>query len=132
MPTWRDWQRYARKGTTAQRGYSSAHQAERERRLARYRPGDVCAHGGEPLMYWPLSAARRYLDLPHTADRSGYLPGLSCRYHNRKDGAVRGNKQRHSISTLRTSRKWLRICIRTYAYALRHHAGVTAHATRTA
>jgi hypothetical protein len=91
--TRRDWQRWARKGTTAQRGYGHGHQAERERRLARYRPGDICAHGGEPLT-WPRDIARRWLDLPHNETRTGYLPGLSCRYHNRRDGAIRANRQR--------------------------------------
>jgi hypothetical protein len=97
-------------GTTAQRGYGRPHQVLREQRLAAYRPGDLCAHGGEPMQYWPLSVARRYLDLPHTADRGGYLPGLSCRKHNRADGAVRGNKMRGRVRTiplpLRTSRRW--------------------------
>ncbi|HEY3652372.1 MAG TPA: hypothetical protein VGL33_30690 [Streptosporangiaceae bacterium] len=99
-------------GTTAQRGYGRPHQVLREQRLAAYRPGDLCAHGGEPLPYWPLSVARRYLDLPHTADRGSYLPGLSCRRHNRADGAVRGNKMRarSPVRTiplpLRTSRRW--------------------------
>jgi hypothetical protein len=93
-------------GTTAQRGYGRPHQVLREQRLAAYRPGDLCAHGGEPLPYWPLSVARRYLDLPHTADRGSYLPGLSCRKHNRADGAVRGNKMRGRVRTWRTSRQW--------------------------
>jgi hypothetical protein len=102
-------QRRARKrwtGTTAQRGYGQQHRAERERRLALYRPGDLCAHGGEPLTWWPLAVARRFLDLPHTADRSGYLPGLACRRHNRADGAVRGNRMRGTIRQWRTSRQW--------------------------
>lgn len=93
-------------GTTAARGYGHAHQAERERRLAMYRPGDTCAHGGEPLPYWPLEVARRYLDLPHTADRAGYLPGLACRRHNRADGARRGNAKRGKPQRWRTSRAW--------------------------
>ena len=102
----RDYQRWARKGTTTQRGYGPSHQAERERRLMLYRPGDLCAHGGEPLTWWPLPAARRFLDLPHTADRSGYLPGLSCRYHNRRDGAVRGNRLRGLARQWQQARKW--------------------------
>jgi hypothetical protein len=94
------------RGTTAQRGYDHHHQAERERRLKLYRPGDRCAHGREKMWWWPLSVARQFLDLPHNADRTGYLPGLSCRYHNRKDGAVRGNKMRGAARTWRTSRQW--------------------------
>ena len=73
-------------GKTAERGYGHEHQAERERRLRIYRPGDICAHGGEHMLWWPLNVARRFLDLPHNADRSGYLPGLACRAHNRGDG----------------------------------------------
>ena len=92
------------RGTTAQRGYDHQHRAERERRLAQYRPGDLCAHGGEPLTWWPLAVARRYLDLPHTADRSGYLPGLSCRRHNRADGAIRGNRMRGRVRAWQASR----------------------------
>lgn len=103
--TRRDYQRWGRKGSTAQRGYGAAHQAERERRLRQYRPGDLCAHGGEPLP-WPRETARDWLDLPHNADRSGYLPGLSCRYHNRQEGAVRGNQQRRSVRTWQSARPW--------------------------
>lgn len=94
-------------GTTTQRGYGSMHQAERERRLAQYRPGDICAHGGEPLLLWPLAFARRYLDLPHTQDRTGYLPGLSCRKHNRGEGATRRNLARgQRLRLIRASRRW--------------------------
>jgi hypothetical protein len=51
--------------------------------------------------------ARRYLDLPHNADRSGYLPGLAHRYCNRRDGAVRGNRMRgRTVRAWRTSRQW--------------------------
>jgi hypothetical protein len=107
MPTQRDYQRYARR-STSDRGYGHAHQAERERRLMRYRPGDICAHGGEPLLLWPLQFARRYLDLPHTTDRTGYLPGLSCRKHNRGEGATRGNRTRgvRVRMAARSSRPW--------------------------
>jgi hypothetical protein len=94
------------RGTTAQRGYHHRHQAERERRLLAYRPGDICAHGGEPMWWWPPAYARRYLDLPHTADRTGYLPGLSCRHHNRAEGAQRGNRMRGMVNGWRSSRAW--------------------------
>ena len=104
--TRRDYQRYARRGTTAQRGYDHRHQAERERRLLLYRPGDLCAHGGEPMWWWPLTMARRFLDLPHTPDRTGYLPGLACRRHNRADGAIRGNRQRGRIRAWQQARQW--------------------------
>ena len=98
-------------GTTTQRGYGHDHQSERERRLLLYRPGDRCAHGGEQMWWWPLAVARRYLDLPHTADRSGYLPGLACRYHNRKDGqrmttAILNARRGETTRVWRTSRQW--------------------------
>ena len=93
-------------GTTTERGYGNGHQQERERRLKLYRPGDLCAHGGEALMFWPLAIARCYLDLPHTPDRTGYLPGLACRRHNRSDGAARGNRMRGTVTRWRTSRRW--------------------------
>jgi hypothetical protein len=104
--TRRDWQRWARRGTTTQRGYGSPHQAERERRLLLYRPGDMCAHGGEPMTWWPLAVARRFLDLPHNGDRSGYLPGLACRRHNRGEGAQRGNRMRGQARQWQAARRW--------------------------
>lgn len=89
-------------GTTAERGYGHEHKKERARRLALYRPGQPCAHGGEPMNY-PLPVLVRdaygarlvspWLHLPHTADRSGYLPGLSCARHNLADGARRKNRK---------------------------------------
>lgn len=104
--TRRDMQRWARRGSTEQRGYGSQHRAERERRLTAYRPGDLCAHGGEPMRWWPLTVARRYLDLPHTADRTSYLPGLACRRHNRGEGATRGNRARGRVRAWQASRQW--------------------------
>lgn len=86
MPTRRDMQRWARKGTTGQRGYGHQHRLERERRLRQYKPGDPCAHCGRPITAWPLPVARRYIDLPHNPDRSGYLPGLAHSACNRRDG----------------------------------------------
>lgn len=94
------------RGKTAARGYGPAHQAERERRLLLYRPGDVCPHCGRQITYWPLAVARRYLDLPHNASRTGYLPGLAHRYCNRRDGAVRGNQMRGRARTWAQARQW--------------------------
>src|SRR5712691_1433272 len=104
--TRRDYQRWGRRGKTAARGYDHRHQAERERRLALYRPGDPCAHCGQPMTWWPLPVARRFIDLPHTPDRTGYLPGLACRRCNRGDGARRGNRMRGLARQWRTSRQW--------------------------
>ena len=78
--------RVRRSGATL---YDGEHQAVRKRRVAAYRPGDPCAIGGEPL-----SGPVEYLDLAHDDLRGGYLPGLSCRYHNRSTGAAKGNRQR--------------------------------------
>jgi hypothetical protein len=102
----RDWQRWARGGTTTQRGYGAEHQAERERRLQRYRPGDICPHCGQPLAYWPLAIARDYLDLPHNADRTGYLDGLAHRRCNRGDGARVGNARRSTARSWQSARRW--------------------------
>jgi hypothetical protein len=104
--TRRDMQRWARRGTTTDRGYGHTHRQLREQRLKQYRPGDLCAHGGEPMWWWPLHIARDYLDLPHLPDRSGYLPGLACRNHNRAEGATRGNKMRGRVRAWQTSRQW--------------------------
>ena len=96
----------ARTRSTYARGYGHAHQAERERRLAAYRPGDLCAHGGEPLLWWPLAAARRHLHLPHTPDRSGYLPGLSCARHNIAEGNLRRQGRTMTRRAWPASRAW--------------------------
>ena len=103
MPTLRDYQRWARKGTTAQRGYGTQHQQLRRQRIAQYRPGDRCAIGGEPLH---LPAA--YLDLPHDHINGGYLPGLACRRHNRAEGAARGNMLRRvgGPAVWHSARRW--------------------------
>jgi hypothetical protein len=95
-------------GSTTQRGYGHDHQAERERRLAAYRPGDPCAHCGRPIT-WPLpltTLARQRIHLPHNATRTGYLPGLSHAACNLRDGAVRGNQMRGRTRTWQTSRQW--------------------------
>lgn len=112
MPTTRRaYQRYARKGTTAQRGYGTSHRAERERRLALYRPGDPCAHCGQPITWWPLPVARRFIDLPHTPGRSGYLPGLAHRRCNRADGqrvtaAILRARHGTPARTWQSARQW--------------------------
>lgn len=101
-----DYQRWARRGTTGQRGYGTPHRTERERRLQRYRPGDLCAHCGQPMTYWPLTVARRYIDLPHNPDRTGYLPGLAHRHCNRADGARTGNARRGQVRAWASARQW--------------------------
>jgi hypothetical protein len=92
--------------STSRRGYGRSHQAERERRLAAYRPGDVCAHGGERMRWWPLTVARRFLHLPHLPDRTGYLPGLSCARHNIAESNLRRQGRAPVTRAWRASRQW--------------------------
>lgn len=68
--------------------YGPAHRRARAWHVARYRIGDPCAIGGEPL-----TVPARYLDLAHDHANGGYL-GLACRPHNRGEGATRGNRMR--------------------------------------
>lgn len=109
--TRRDVQRWARRGSTEARGYGYGHRTLRERRLLLYRPGDQCAHGGEQMWWWPLDVARRFIDLPHAPGKTGYLPGLACRKHNRRDGqrmttAILNARQGRVTRTWQTSRQW--------------------------
>lgn len=78
----------ARTRRTAATEYGAAHRTARASYVAVYRVGDPCAIGGEPL-----TAAAAYLDLAHDHVNGGYL-GLACRFHNRSEGASRGNRQR--------------------------------------
>jgi hypothetical protein len=79
--------RVRRSGVTE---YGSEHARVRSLAVARYRVGDPCAIGGEPLV-----VAARWLDLAHDHVNGGYL-GLACRFHNRSEGAARGNANRGS------------------------------------
>jgi hypothetical protein len=98
------------KGNTTQRGMGSGHQRLGKQRRAQWHPGDPCAHCGQPINWlWRITPDGRRIsmvDLPHMADRSGYLPGLSCSKHNRSEGATRGNRQRGTVSVWRTARRW--------------------------
>jgi len=58
------------RGSSAQRGYGSAHRAERERQLAAFTPGQACARCGRPMN------TADEVDLDHDASRTGWL-GLS-------------------------------------------------------
>lgn len=97
-------------GKTTERGYGSRHQSERNHRLDAWKPGDLCAHCGQP-MWWKwatLPNGRRIsmLDLPHNDDRTGYLSGLAHRGCNRSDGARRGNRKRGSAKRWASARRW--------------------------
>lgn len=72
-----DRQRDQQRGTTARRGYGAAHQAERERQVAAFVPGQPCARCGQPI------ATVDDADLGHDdTDRSRYR-GLEHRRCNR-------------------------------------------------
>jgi len=108
----RDWQRYARKGTTTQRGYGSAHQKKLRQALANWKRGQPCAQCGQPIwciyaLIWQDGITRKIstVDLGHTPDRSGYI-GLTHRSCNRSEGAIRGNKTRGQAKRWYQSRIW--------------------------
>lgn len=95
--------RQRHRGTTTQRGYGHDHQRLRKQLLARWRPGDICARCLMPM--WGPPA---YIDLGHTADRTGYT-GLEHRRCNRADGARRGNQRRRITPAQQaayTSTRW--------------------------
>lgn len=79
----------ARARPTRLTSYGWVHVRVRSWFVARYRPGDPCAIGLEPLAVVDLSL----LDLAHDNVNGGYL-GLACRAHNRGEGATRGNRMR--------------------------------------
>jgi hypothetical protein len=92
-----------RYNTTA-RGYGTAHQAERKRRLALYGPDDPCGACGRPL-----GPNRRLWHLPHSADRTHYLSGFWCAPCNVKEGAQRGARianRRRGVPALATRYVW--------------------------
>jgi hypothetical protein len=92
VTTRRDYQRYAAKGTTTQRGYGASHQRLLRTLLARWRPGDPCARCGQPMLQrWTVNADGRRasaIELGHTDDRRGYT-GLEHRACNRRDGQAK-------------------------------------------
>jgi hypothetical protein len=81
----------ARIRRTSATSYGGEHRHARSLAVARYRIGDPCAIGGEPL-----TVAARWLDLAHDNVNGGYL-GLACRPHNRGEGATRGNRMRGTL-----------------------------------
>jgi hypothetical protein len=101
-------------GTTKERGYGSDHQKLRAQRVAVYRCGDPCAIGGEPLNLPPAM-----LDLAHDHVNGGYLPGLSCRYHNRREGAQRANRQTGFVPASVGSNVHCRTCGQPYNWSAR-------------
>ena len=107
--TLRDYQRWARKGTTTQRGYGAAHVKILKPSIARWRPGDLCAWCHQPMMdRWMANRRGKRVSaihLGHTADRTGYL-GLMHAHCNTSEGASRGNRQRGMVRAWQSSRAW--------------------------
>jgi hypothetical protein len=106
MPARKRW-----RGTTTERGYGAAHIHALRRARAAWRPGDPCAHCGQPMwVMWvtdPRNPRRRIcvLDLGHNADRSAYV-GLAHRACNRSEGASRGNRMRGAAERWASARAW--------------------------
>lgn len=63
MTTSRDYQRYARRGTTTQRGLGSSHQRDVKRARAALKDGEPCWRCGYPMYRW------QKLDLDHLVNR---------------------------------------------------------------
>jgi hypothetical protein len=104
----RDVQRWARRGTTGDRGYGHAHRTERERRLAMWRPGDPCARCGQPMWHlqrWSKGRLIAAIHLGHTADRTGYT-GLEHDQCNESEAATRGNRMRGRARAWASARRW--------------------------
>lgn len=80
-----------RSTSTAARGYGTAHRRERQRRLPLYSSADPCGACGRPL-----GPDRRLWHLPHSDDRTHYLPGFWCAPCNLTDGARRGRARQTS------------------------------------
>lgn len=72
-------------GSSAERGYGTAHQKLRRVLMKAWRPGDPCARCGRPM--WD----KKRIDLGHTDDRTGYR-GLEHAYCNRRAGAGNANR----------------------------------------
>jgi hypothetical protein len=70
--------------------------------------------GGEPLDLPP-----ELLDVPHDHVNGGYLPGLSCRAHNRAEGASRSNQARGFFPVAAGADVRCQACGQPYHYAAR-------------
>lgn len=79
--------------------YGYYHKKIRDALIALWQPGDPCTRCGLP-MWGPT----RKINLGHNDEGTGYT-GLEHERCNKRDGAVRGNKQRAGTAT-RHSRTW--------------------------
>jgi hypothetical protein len=99
-------------GSTIERGYGKAHKALREKWAPHVAAGIVQCHAAVCVMPLRYIVPGEQWDLGHTADRTAYT-GPEHRRCNRRDGAVRGNRQRSSkrvesrpTPLAGTSRQW--------------------------
>ena len=97
------------RGTTTERGYGSPHQRRQRQSLAAWKPGDQCAHCGQPMWYrWLIDGTGHRVSamhLAHNADRTGYL-GLAHAFCNLSDGGRRAQAQRSVTTVWQRSRVW--------------------------
>jgi len=117
----RDYQRWARRGTTTQRGLGHAHQADLKRLRAALIPGTPCWRCGLPMYPWQALNRDHLIDRAlGGADGPAVLAHASC---NKSAGATAGNRRRGQqraaakataskvptpiiTAPLRTSRNW--------------------------
>jgi hypothetical protein len=83
--------------------YGHAHATEAQRRKAILTEADACGYCGRPLgprqMIDPRTGRRIGLwHLPHSADRSHYLPGMWHKRCNEREAAVRARARQNSSS----------------------------------
>jgi hypothetical protein len=106
MPTRRDWQRYARKGSTAQRGYGGDHQRLRAQWKPTVDAGQAYCHAVICLKPARHITPGTPWHLGHTPDRTAWT-GPEHEQCNESEAARRGNRQRgRQARTWRTSRQW--------------------------
>jgi hypothetical protein len=102
--TRQDWQRWARRGTTTQRGVGWPHQADKRRLLALHKDGDPCWRCGQPMYKWQA------LDRDHIVDRAdGGAEGPAVLAHakcNRSAGGKARHRARGQVRAWAQARQW--------------------------
>lgn len=114
------------RGTTAQRGLGSPHQADKKRLLAMHRDGDPCWRCGQPMY------KSQALDRDHVVDRVlGGAEGpavLAHRSCNRSAGARLGNQLRpHTVKAAAGRDTMCAVCGKPYSRAPRRCEICSAH-----
>jgi 5-methylcytosine-specific restriction endonuclease McrA len=102
--TRQDWQRWARRGNTTQRGIGWAHQADKRRLIALHKDGDLCWRCGQPMYKWQALDRDHILDRAHGgAEGPAVLAHAAC---NRSAGASAGNRERSRGRRWAQARQW--------------------------